>query len=232
MFHIISDNHEAIFDYDSFKSNQYYDHPPPENYEASKNVPVENIWDLKTPFLRKPKREYLVDFRYPWVTKPATNRYENPANAPVNQVFMGQARSRLNAWRNQWIQYDEETFYDHILDLFPSRSPNKKPGSSNQEEVPPPRKRFYPLSMEVVNPLNTKNKQLLIDEDELKNDPEFLFLLYHFLLLSARKKQKYNKEWTTKLIRIRKRNSQIIPNYVGNLFHGMKSVNHYQNVSI
>ena len=130
--------------------------------------------------------------------------------------------------KKQRMLNNEETFYDHIIDLFPFRLPRKKSSSSNQERVSLPRKRFYPMSMSVVNTLNARNKQLLMNDNELINDPEFQLLLYHLLILSSRKKPKDDHEWT-KIIK--KRNALFIPINVGKLFHRMDSASSYKNVS-
>ena len=217
----------SVFEYNFLKTNQCYDYLSSENSEVSGKVPVESIWDLNTPLPRKDKKEYFVDFRIPWVKQPFRNFYENPGNFPVNQAVVEQGRN-LDAWKKQRMLNNEEAFYDHILDLFPFRAPRKKSSSSNQERMILPRKRFYPMSMSVVNTLNARNKQLLMNDNELINDPEFQFLLYHLLLLSSRKKPKDDREWT-KLIR--KRNALFIPVYVGKLFHRKDSASSNKNVS-
>ena len=187
MFHIFSDNHEALFEYNYVRTNQYYDYPLSEKDEASRKTQLENELDLKAPLARKIKRDYFLHFPTALVTKLETNHHPPPENLVSNQIFLGQAKN-LETWKKQRMMNDEATFHDHILNIFPYRmvpyqmaSPTK---IFHDQWLPEPTKRFYPMSTKVVNTFNSRTKQLMMNESEELDgtaSPLLLSLSYHYL---------------------------------------------------
>merc|ERR1712062_5473 len=77
-------------------------------------------------------------------------------------------------------------------------------------------KTFLPMSNEVVNTLNSRNKQLMIAHIQASDGMVFLHQLYHFLRhYRFIPKNQNTSQKEVKLIR--KRNSSFLPEYVGKL---------------
>ena len=220
MFYIISDYHEAFYEYNYRKTNQYYDYLPTlEKSSSPNNLRLDEQWDLDTlpsekesspkkisfddewdlhPMknfpIKKVKRGYFLDYHIPWVIKLPRNYIQDPDKEDLNDVFTEQGKL-INSLKEQPMTNDEDALYDHIYHLFPFRSSprsqsprslSKKSNVKIKRSTDPrwllkPTKTFLPMSNEVVNTLNSRNKQLMIAHIQASDDMVFLHQLYHFL---------------------------------------------------
>merc|ERR1712038_2247543 len=116
--------------------------------------------------MKKVKRGYFLDYHIPWVIKLPRNYIQDP---------------------------DKDDLHDLIYHLFPFRSSprsqsprslSKKSNVKIRKSTDPrwllkPTKTFLPMSNEVVNTLNSRNKQLMIAHIQASDDMAFLHQLYH-----------------------------------------------------
>jgi len=241
---VMKNYHEAFYEYNYRKTNQYYDYLPtlekssspnnlrldeqwdldtlPSEKESSaKKISLDDEWDLqplKNFPMKKVKRGYFLDYHIPWVIKLPRNYILDPDKKDLNYVFTKQGRL-INSLKKQSMANDKDDMYNHIFHLFPFRSPSKKSNvnikrSTDRRWLLKPTKTFLPMSNEVVNILNSRNKQLMIAHIQASDDLVFLHQLYHFLrhYPFIPKNQNTSQE-EVKLIR--KRHSSFLPEYVG-----------------
>ena len=244
MFTIISDYHEAFYEYNYRKTNQYYDYLPTlEKSSSPSNLRLDEQWDLgvlpsekesppkKITFddewdlnplknfpTKKDKRGYFLDYHIPWVIKLPRNYIQDPEKKDLSYVFTGQGKL-INSLKKQSITNDKDAFFDHIFHLFPFRSPSKKSNNEVKRSTDPrwlikPTKSFLPMSNEVVNTLNSRNKLFMIAHIQASDDMVFLHQLYHFL-----RHYRFipkNQNTSQKEVKLnRKRHSSFLPEYVG-----------------
>ena len=253
MFYIISDYHEAFYEYNYRKTNQYYDYLPTlEKSSSPNNLRLDEQWDLDTlpsekesspkkisfddewdlhPMknfpIKKVKRGYFLDYHIPWVIKLPRNYIQDPDKEDLNDVFTEQGKL-INSLKEQPMTNDEDALYDHIYHLFPFRSSprsqsprslSKKSNVKIKRSTDPrwllkPTKTFLPMSNEVVNTLNSRNKQLMIAHIQASDDMAFLHQLYHFLHhYRFIPKNQNTSQKEVKLIR--KRYNPFLPEYTG-----------------
>merc|ERR1712223_1720958 len=176
---VMKNYHEAFYEYNYRKTNQYYDYLPTLEKESSpKKISFDDEWDLhpmKNFPIKKVKRGYFLDYHIPWVIKLPRNYFQDPDKEDLNHVFTDQGKL-INSLKEQSITNDEDALYDHIYHLFPFRSSprsqsprslSKKSNVKIKRSTDPrwllkPTKTFLPMSNEVVNTLNSRNKQLMI----------------------------------------------------------------------
>ena len=194
-----------------------------EKEPSAKKISFDDEWDLhpmnpKNFPMKKVKRGYFLDYHVPLVIKVPRNYIQDPDKEDLNHVFTEQGKL-INSLKVQSLTNDEDALYDHIFHLFPFRSPSKKSNVKIKKSTDPPwllkqTRTYLPMSNEVVNILNSRNKQLMIEHIQASEDMVFLHQLYHFL-----RHYRFipkNQNTSPKEVKlIRKRYSSFLPEYVG-----------------